>query len=207
MNSFDHLRGVISSSRDGCVSHAQLQLHHHTIDIFKGYWPIHYLVKELRCHLTLEHEWFYLRDRSSIMSLVISGIRLRQCLESPSVMLPCVYSTWCCILYHRYSNSQSLSPYICTPSYSIEHQLWWYCIPWEFHCSYVSLLQISILFRLPLRPPLCIIISICIDQIPFFEPWSHYLFFWHCYEHGYAYLICLPHPYTCHKPIIKKNLP
>ena len=98
----------------------------------------------------------------------------------------------------------SLIPYICTPLDLAEHQLWWYCIPWEFHCSYVSLLQINILFRLPLRPPLCIIISICIDQLPFFEPWSHYLFFWHCYEHGYAYIICLPHPYTCHKPIIKK---
>ena len=37
MISLDHLRGVFSASRDGCVSRAQLQLHHHTVEIQKGY--------------------------------------------------------------------------------------------------------------------------------------------------------------------------
>ena len=46
MNSLDHLRGVLSASRDGCFSRARLQLHHHTIEIRTRYWYVHYLVEE-----------------------------------------------------------------------------------------------------------------------------------------------------------------
>ena len=39
MSSLDHLRGVLSASRDGCFSLAQLQLHHRTIEIRTGFGP------------------------------------------------------------------------------------------------------------------------------------------------------------------------
>ena len=59
MSSLDHLRGVLSASRDGCFSRAQLQLHHCTVEIRTGYWSVQYLVKDPRCHLTLAHWWVY----------------------------------------------------------------------------------------------------------------------------------------------------
>ena len=55
MSSLDHLRGVLSASRDGCFSCARLQLHHHTIEIRTGYWSVQYLVEYPGCHLTLAH--------------------------------------------------------------------------------------------------------------------------------------------------------
>ena len=55
MSSLDHLRGVLSASHDGCVSRAQLQLHHRTVEIHTGYWSLQYLVEDLGCHLTLAH--------------------------------------------------------------------------------------------------------------------------------------------------------
>ena len=39
MSSLDHLRGVLSASWDGCFSRAQLQLHHHTVEICTGFGP------------------------------------------------------------------------------------------------------------------------------------------------------------------------
>ena len=39
MSSLDHLRGVLSASRDGCFSRARLQLHHRTIEIRTGFVP------------------------------------------------------------------------------------------------------------------------------------------------------------------------
>ena len=39
MGSLDHLRGVLSASRDGCFSHARIQLHHHTVEIRTGFGP------------------------------------------------------------------------------------------------------------------------------------------------------------------------
>ena len=58
---------------------------------------------------------------------------------------------------------QMMSIFSCFHCWRNQVQLWWYCIPWECHCSYVSTLQINIVFSLLLRPPLCIIICICID--------------------------------------------
>ena len=55
MSSLDHLRGVLSASRDGLVSHARLQPHHRTIEIHTGDWSIHYLVEYHGFHLTLAH--------------------------------------------------------------------------------------------------------------------------------------------------------
>ena len=54
-SSLDHLRGVLSASRDGCFSHARFQLHHRTGEIRMGYWSVQYLVEYPRCHLTLAH--------------------------------------------------------------------------------------------------------------------------------------------------------
>ena len=55
MVSLDHLRGVLSASRDGCCSHARLQLHHRTVEIRTGYWSMQYLVEDPGCHLSLAH--------------------------------------------------------------------------------------------------------------------------------------------------------
>ena len=55
MSSLDHLKGVLSSFRVGCVSCARLQLHYHTLEIHTGYWFLPYLVEDPGCHLTLAH--------------------------------------------------------------------------------------------------------------------------------------------------------
>ena len=60
MRSLDHLKGVVSSFWVGCVSHAWLQLHYHTVEIRTGYWFFHCLVKYPICHPTLTHWWVYL---------------------------------------------------------------------------------------------------------------------------------------------------
>ena len=59
MSSLNHLIGVISAFWDGCVSCAQLQLLHWTIEICKAYWFVHYLVEDPGFHLTLAHWWVY----------------------------------------------------------------------------------------------------------------------------------------------------
>ena len=45
MSSLDHLKGVISAFQVGCVSHARIQLHYHTVEICTRYWFLHYLVE------------------------------------------------------------------------------------------------------------------------------------------------------------------
>ena len=83
MSSLDYLKGVLSSFMVGCVSHAQIKLHYHTIEIRTGYWFLHYLVEDLDCHLTLAHWWVYFWNPHSFMSLVIFGLHWGQCSKAP----------------------------------------------------------------------------------------------------------------------------
>ena len=124
MSSSDHLRGVLSASWNGCFSRAWLQLHHRTVEIHTGYWSMQYLVKDPRCHLTLAHWWVYSRDLNRFMSLVIFGLRWRQCSEAPTMLLYkfMIDATY---LYHRDSDSPLMSPYSYVSSqiqYAISHE-------------------------------------------------------------------------------------
>ena len=147
MSSSDHLRGVLSASRDGCFSYARLQLHHRTIDIHTWYWFMQYLVEDPGCHLTLAHWWVYLRDPNKFMSLVISGLCWRQCLESPTTLLY-RFMNDATYLYHRdLWLSISYSIQLCTVPYLVGYWSWIYSIPWECHGSNVAVLHISILLQ------------------------------------------------------------
>ena len=73
MSSLDHLRGVISASRDGRFSRAWLQLLHHTVEICTRYWSVHYLVEDLGCHLNLAHWGVYYGTQTVSRPLWFSG--------------------------------------------------------------------------------------------------------------------------------------
>ena len=79
---------------------------------------------------------------------------------------------------------------LCTPPDSAEHQLLWYCIPWECHCSYVPVLHISICIHHPIESTIMYYqLYIFIDQLIVFEPLSPFFILRHCYEHGYVLLV------------------
>ena len=113
MSSLDHLKGFLSVFWVGCVSRAQLQLHYHTIEIRTGYWFLHYLVKHLAYHPTLAHWWAYFGTHEVLCPLLFLGCMGDSVRKPFSVMLPCIYNTWCCLLYLRDYHSQSLSPSSC----------------------------------------------------------------------------------------------
>ena len=82
-------------------------------DLYR-FWSMQYLVKDPRCHLTLAHWWVYSRDLNRFMSLVIFGLRWRQCSEAPSVLLY-RFMIDAAYLYHRDYDSPSVSPYSYVP--------------------------------------------------------------------------------------------
>ena len=88
--------------------------------------------------------------------------------------------------------SISKSLQLCKLSDPIGHQLWRYFIPWEYRGSNLSVLHISIVLSLSLRPPLCT--NICTWSTLVFKILDQtilltLLWAW----------VCPPHPYTCHK--------
>ena len=113
MSSLDHLKWAISAFWVGCVSRALLQLHHHTVEIRTRYWSVHYFFKDISCHLTLAHWWVYYGTHIVSCPLLFPRFVGNSVQNPLSIMLPCISSSWCCILYHKYSVSHSLSPYTC----------------------------------------------------------------------------------------------
>ena len=95
---------------------------------------------------------------------------------------------------------------LCTPLDSAEHQLLWYCIPWECNYSYVPVLQISLCIHISIKATIMYYhLYICIDRLPLFEPWSPFL-----YETLLWAWVCPHCPYTCLKlyvphPFFRRN--
>ena len=86
MSSLDHLRGVLTASRDGCFSCAWLQLHHsHHWD---SYRVLVYAVFGWRPQMSLDSSTLMslFKGPKQVMSLVISGFHWRQCSEAPIVL-------------------------------------------------------------------------------------------------------------------------
>ena len=107
MISLDHLRGVLSASWDGCFSHARLQLHHRTVGILQGL--VHTIFGQ-RPWMSPDSSTLMslLKGPKHVMSLVISGLCWRQCLEAPVVLLY-RFMIDVAYLYHRDFDSSSVS--------------------------------------------------------------------------------------------------
>ena len=99
-------------------------------------------------------------------------------------------------LYHKESDSISILCVVLDLAY---HQSWRNSIPWEFHGSNVVVLQISIVFSLLLRQPLCN--NSCTLSTLAFWSLDHIIILT-----SLRAWVCPPRPYTCHTLFVSHPL-